>query len=222
MTGLEALKTIFIVAAITLAFVAAGSAYTDYSYNLTTTGGTMIAEESHSYLSVNDYGGMENQYSLGIDAAHARSASCNHTFSESNDEIRSSTNATYSHATNSSVPILITGAGLTENIGGASTGEGGNATATLYDAAIGFTTSVSTLERFSSDGLGRTGSDTYYNVSAAEGTGSFKAGVSAIELTKQSSASGWDLTAKDKTYSRVGVKSGSYMFNARYHVKRSG
>ncbi len=216
MTELKAIKILLIAATILLLFAATSSADADYSYNLTAEGGTMKADESHTYYSP---GGMTNQYSLYINAVNSGNASCNHSFSEGGNELKSGTTATYSKRTTGIASCLIGGASLIENIGGSSVTPGA-ADKTYYQGAIGFKTDADRLERFSSDGLSRNGSDTYYNISAAVGVGKFTSGLDSEEVTKSDSGT-WDLVSKKTTSSRIGVRSGAYNFTAKYHVSRS-
>ena len=218
MTELKAIKILLIAATILLLFAATSSADADYSYNLTTEGGTMKADESHTYYSP---GGMTNQYSLYINAVNSGNASCNHSFSEGGNELKSGTNATYSRRTTGIASCLIGGASLIENIGGSSVTDVGAAGTTCYQGAIGFKTDADRLERFSSDGLSRNGSDTYYNISAAVGVGRFTSGLDSVEVTKNAAGGGWSLGSEKTTSSRIGVRSGAYNFTAKYHVSRS-
>jgi len=110
------------------------------------------------------------------------------------------------------------GAGVTENIGSASSVSNGE-NATFYDGAIGFTTEVDSLA-LSSGGRSRNGSESYYNITA-EGEGRFTAGLGSVILTKVHSVHDWKLLAKKKTTSRVGVRAGTYKFRAHYYVSRS-
>ncbi len=216
MTARKTIRALLITAAILLPFAAAASADADFSYNLTTDGGTIVAGESHKDLSLTD--STANQYSLYMYAVNSDSASCNHSFSESGSEIKSATNATYYRCTSGTVRCLIGGASLIENIGGASTTDTAAGTA-CYQGAIGFTTDVDRLEKFSTDGLSRNGADTYYNISAAKGFGRFTAGLDSVEATKGASGGGWSSISDKKTTSRIGVRSGAYDFTAKYHLK---
>ena len=213
MTELKTMRLLLITATILLSFAATASANADYSYNLTTDGGTIVATETHDDYSPND--SMANQYSLYMYAVNSDNASCNHSFSEGGSEIKSATDATYYRCTSGILGCLIGGASLIENIGGTS----GTAD-TYYQGAIGFETDADILEKFSSDGLSRNGADTYYNISAAKGYGRFTAGLDSEEVTKTASGSGWNLVSEKKTSSRIGVRSGAYNFTARYHVNR--
>jgi|LGVF01.1.fsa_nt_gb hypothetical protein len=216
MTSHKAIKILIMTAAILLAFGATCIADANYSYNLSAAGGTMVADETNTYYS----GSMANQYSLYINAANAGNASCNHSFSEGNAEITSATDATYSGPTTRTLGTLVSGATLTENIGGvstASTTEG----PMYYEGAIGFTTYADNLKKFSTTGRGRTGSDTHYNISAAVGVGRFTAGLDSVEAIKDDGSGTWVLKSEKKTSSRIGVRSGAYNFTAKYHLKRS-
>lgn len=215
----KTVKIALIAMAILLLFAAATSAAdVIYSYELNTTGGTMMADDEH----VSFDGRGENQYSLHINAINADNASCNHSFTEGNGEITSRTNATYTRAAigpDGFISRLLGGADLTENIGG--TALGGDSPATCYQGAIGFTSEGDVIRIFSSDGRSIGGADTYYNISAARGVGSFRAGLDSTDTTKSSGADGWDLNEKRTSYSRVGVRRGDYDFRANYHVSMS-
>jgi hypothetical protein len=73
---------------------------------------------------------------------------------------------------------------------------------------------------FSSDGRSIGGADTYYNISAASGVGSFTAGLDSTDIGKTGNG-GWTLDTKKRTHSRVGVRRGDYNFRANYHLSRS-
>ncbi|PXF51983.1 MAG: hypothetical protein C4B56_07245 [Candidatus Methanophagaceae archaeon] len=222
----RAIEMALITAMVLLLLIPASSANVNYSYELTTTGGTIIAEDD--YRSLSPGSGTTNQYSLHVDAMNAVNGSCNHSLveGEGGDEISTETNVTYLRDTTGRAPVLINGkavslmggAEVTENIGSASSVSSGE-NATFYDGAIGFTTEVDSLV-LSSEGKSRNGSESYYNITA-EGKGKFTAGLGSVILTKMRSDHDWKLLAKKKTTSRVGVRAGTYKFRAHYYVSRS-
>ena len=134
---------IALITAMVLLLIPASSANVNYSYELTTTGGTIIAEDD--YRSLSPGSGTTNQYSLHVDAMNAVNGSCNHSLveGEGGDEIGFETNVTYLRDTTGRAPVLINGkaisfmggAGVTENIGSASSVSNGE-NATFYDGAI--------------------------------------------------------------------------------------
>lgn len=217
----KTVKIALIAMAILLLFATTTSAAdVSYSYELNTTGGTLKADDEHVSLA----GSSENQYSLHINAVNADNASCNHSFTEGSSEITSQTNATYTRAAigpDGFISRLIGGADLTENIGGAAVAGVGTSPATCYQGAIGFTSEGDVIRIFSSDGRSIGGADTYYNISAARGVGSFTAGLDSTDVGKTGSSGDWTLDTKKRTSSRVGIRRGDYNFRANYHVSRS-
>ncbi len=220
----RAIEMAITIVAILLTMVTTVSANTNFSYELTANGGTIIAEDT--YLSLSPAEGTANQYSLYVNAMHGANGSCNHSLVEEGDEIGTTTNISYLRDTRGTAPVLINGravsplggAEVTENIGGASSVFTGQ-NATFYEGAIGFTTRVDSL-KLSSDGRSRNGSESYYNISA-DGTGRFTAGLNSQTITKMQRNHAWELLAKKKTTSRVGIRAGAYKFRAHYYVSRS-
>ncbi len=220
----EAVALVLITAMVLISMVAVSTANVSYSYELTTNGGSIIADDEHTSLSLEN--STANQYSLHVDAMNALNGSCNHSLVEEGDTIRSETNITYQRKTTGDLPVLINGkpvcgmggARVTENIGSASS-ETVDDNASFYEGAIGFTTEVNSL-KLSSGGKSYYGSESYYNITA-KGKGKFTAGLGSITILKRSTNHNWRLLAKKVTRSRVGVKAGEYNFVAHYYVSRS-